>query len=153
MQPFFPEWRKNLIIPEPEIQSGIYVFKVSLGRIWRRIAIPAQLDLDTLSNSILNAFDFDHDHLYRFSHKNRFGMLEQIHHPYMDEPLYASEVLIGELSLRPGSAMKYLYDFGDNWQFDVKLERIEPVDEKINDPVLLASHGKAPEQYFGWDEY
>ena len=63
LQPFFPEWRKGLIIPEPEFQDGIYIFKVSLGRSWRRIAIPAQLDLDTLSVSILNAFDFDHDHL------------------------------------------------------------------------------------------
>ncbi len=80
-------------------------------------------------------------------------MLERIHHPYNDEPPYASEVLIGELSLRPGNAMIYLYDFGDNWQFDVKLERIEPVNEKIKDPVLLESHGKAPEQYAAWDEY
>jgi hypothetical protein len=67
LQPFFPEWRKNLIIPEPEFQDGIYVFKVSLGRSWRRIAIPAKLDLDTLSVSILNVFDFEHDHLYMFS--------------------------------------------------------------------------------------
>jgi hypothetical protein len=153
LQTFFPEWRKNLIIPEPKFQDGIYVFKVSLGRSWRRIAIPSQLDLDTLSVNILNAFDFDHDHLYMFSHKNRFGVLERIHHPYMDEPPYASEVIIGELSLRPGNAMRYLYDFGDNWQFDVKLERIEPVDEKIKGPVLLESHGESPEQYAAWDEY
>jgi hypothetical protein len=152
-QPFFPEWRKNLIIPESEFQDGIYVFKVSLGSSWRRIAIPAQRDLDTLSISILSAFDFDHDHLYMFSHKNRFGMLERIYHPYKDEPPYANEVIIGELSLNTGNTMRYLYDFGDNWQFDVKLERIEPVDDKIKDPVLLESHGKSPEQYASWDEY
>ena len=153
LQPFFPEWRKSLIIPEPEFHDGIYVFKVSLGRSWRRIAIPAQLDLDMLSVSILNAFDFDHDHLYMFSHKNRFGALERIHHPYSEEPPCASEVIIGELSLRPGNAMRYLYDFGDNWRFDVKLERIEPVDEKIKGSVLLESHGESPEQYAAWNEY
>ena len=71
----------------------------------------------------------------------------------MDEPPYASEVLIGELSLRPANAMRYLYDFGDNWQFDVKLERIDSVDEKIKDPVLLAFHGESPDQYAAWDEY
>jgi hypothetical protein len=153
LQPLFPEWRENLIIPEPEFQDGIYVFKVTLGRSWRRIAIPAQLDLDTLSVSILNAFDFDHDHLYMFSHKNRFGVLERIHHPYSEEPPYANEVIIGEFSLRPGNAMRYLYDFGDNWRFDVKLERIEPDDEKIKGPILLESHGESPEQYAAWDEY
>jgi hypothetical protein len=153
LQPFFPEWRKNLIIPEPEFQGGIHFFKVSLGSRWRRIAIPAQMDLDTLSISILDAFDFDYDHLYMFSHKNRFGMLEHIHHPNMDEPPYASEVLVGELSLKPGSAIRYLYDFGDNWEFDVKLECIEPPNEKIKYPVLLESHGESAEQYAYWDEY
>jgi hypothetical protein len=49
--------------------------------------------------------------------------------------------------------MRYLYDFGDNWQFDVKLERIDSVDEKIKNPVLLASHGESPDQYAAWDEY
>jgi hypothetical protein len=88
-----------------------------------------------------------------FPHKNRFGVLERIHHPYMDEPPCASEVLIEELSLRPANAMRYLYDFGDNWQFDVKLERIDSVDEKIKNPVLLASHGESPDQYAAWDEY
>jgi len=109
--------------------------------------------LDTFSSSILDAFDFDYDHLYIFSYRNRFGMLERIHHPYTDEPPYASEVLIGELSLKPGAAMRYLYDFGDNWEFDVKLERIDPVDEKIKGPVMLESHGEAPDQYPEWDEY
>ena len=49
--------------------------------------------------------------------------------------------------------MRYLYDFGDNWRFDVKLERIEPVDEKIKGSVLLESHGESPEQYAAWNEY
>ena len=88
-----------------------------------------------------------------FSYRNRFGILEHIRHPYMDDPPYASEVLVGELTLRPGNVMRYLYDFGDNWRFDVKLERIEPADAKITSPVLLESRGEAPKQYGAWDEY
>jgi len=153
LQPFFPKRRNRLVIPEAEFQDGIHVFKVSLGRIWRRIAIPAKMVLDTFSSSILDAFDFDYDHLYMFSYRNRFGMLEHINHPYADEPPYASEVLIGELSLKPGTAMRYLYDFGDNWEFAVKLECIDPADETIKGPVMLESHGEAPEQYPEWDEY
>lgn len=52
--------------------------------------------------------------------------------------------------------MTYLYDFGDQWEFDVKLERIDPVNRKIKKPVILETHGEAPDQYpmsdEEWDE-
>ena len=48
--------------------------------------------------------------------------------------------------------MTYLYDFGDQWEFDVKLERIDPVNRKIKKPVILETHGEAPEQYPMSDE-
>ncbi|MBW2331546.1 MAG: plasmid pRiA4b ORF-3 family protein, partial [Deltaproteobacteria bacterium] len=98
------------------------------------------------------AFDFDHDHLYQFSYKNRTGILNRINHPYTDKPPFTDEVLIGDLALKPGTVITYLFDFGDNWEFDVKLERIDPVDHKMKKPVILQSHGDAPEQYPTWDE-
>ena len=48
--------------------------------------------------------------------------------------------------------MQLLYDFGDNWQFTVKLERIEPPGAKAKGPRILESHGKAPSQYPDWEE-
>ncbi|MCK4487201.1 MAG: plasmid pRiA4b ORF-3 family protein [Desulfobacterales bacterium] len=152
VQPYFSEWRKNLVIPEPEFQDGVYVFKASLGSVWRRIAIPGQMDFDILSSTILNAFDFDHDHLYEFSYKNRMGILNRINHPYTDEPPFTDEVLIGDLALKPGTVITYLFDFGDMWEFDVKLERIDPLDHKMKKPVILETRGEAPEQYPTWDE-
>ncbi len=44
--------------------------------------------------------------------------------------------------------MTYTFDFGDNWEFDVKLERVEPAPgKKAKLPRVLETHGKAPEQY------
>ncbi|GAH28769.1 unnamed protein product, partial [marine sediment metagenome] len=34
LQPFFPEWQRNIINTETEKKTGSYVFKVSLGIIW-----------------------------------------------------------------------------------------------------------------------
>lgn len=152
LQPFFPEWRENLVLPQPQMVDGLFIFKVSLGRVWRTIAIPAELTLESLSDAILQAFDFDNDHLYRFSYRNRFGLFEKVHHPFMDEPPFTTEVRIGELPLLPGSSMEYLFDFGDQWRFDVKLERVEPAEAKIKQPKVIEKHGKAPEQYPNWDE-
>jgi hypothetical protein len=53
LNPIFPEWKRNLTLCEKEHKKGIYIFKVSLGSVWARIAIPSRNTLDKLSASIL----------------------------------------------------------------------------------------------------
>lgn len=97
LQPYFPAWKNNLSVPEWTFRAGTYIFKVSLGRIWRRIAIPGNQTLDALASAILNAVRFDHDHLYEFTYRNRFGVSERVNPPYMDEGPWTSEVLVGDV--------------------------------------------------------
>jgi hypothetical protein len=146
LQPYFPDWKKTLSIPERGFLEGTYIFKVSLGRVWFRIAIPAGYSLESLASFILDTVKFDYDHLYRFEYENPFGAFERVNHPYMDEGPWADDVLIGNLPLRIGQKMSYLYDFGDNWEFEVTLEQID-LDRKIKKPILLEQHGKPPKQY------
>jgi hypothetical protein len=148
LQPYFPEWKTNLSVPEWAFREGAHVFKVSLGRIWRRIAIPADQTLDALASAILNAVEFDHDHLYEFTYQNRFGVSERVNHPYMDEGPWTSEVLIGDVPIRFGQTMTFVFDFGDWWEFGVTLERVDP-GIVIEGPVVLEKHGEPPDQY-GW---
>jgi hypothetical protein len=153
LRPFFPEWRNNLVLPRTEFRDGTYIFRVSLGKTWRQILIPGHKTLDELSAIILRAFQFeDADHLYRFIYKNRFGTLTEVNHPYVEEPPFTSEVRIGELPLRVGASLTYNFDFGEDWRFEVRLERVDPPDPKIKKPVIVESHGKAPQQYPNWDE-
>jgi hypothetical protein len=150
-QPFFPEWENNLVFTSSsEFTEGIYIFKVSLAKAWRRIAISAKLELDCLSDSILDAFDFDSDHLYQFRYKDRFGRSGQVSHPYCEESPSTTEVRVGELPLQPGDKMIFLFDFGDNWEFDVQLEEIQPPNAKIKKPKVMKKYGEAPSQY--WNE-
>ena len=73
--PYFPEWRRSLRLPPVnEYRDGVFTFKVSLGSVWRRIAIPAKLTLADLSGAIQDAFDFDDDHLHCFTYPDRFGL-------------------------------------------------------------------------------
>jgi hypothetical protein len=149
LQPYFLEWKNNLSFPKWTFREGTHIFKVSLGRIWRQIAIPATQTLDVLANTILNAFEFDHDHLYRFSYESRSGALKRVYHPYMDEGPWTSEVLVGDVPLRVGRTMNYLFDFGDKWEFDVTLEQVDR-DMVIEEPVISKTHGEPPEQYPRW---
>lgn len=152
LQPFFPEWRETLTLAEIPARDGLHVFKVSLRRAWRRIAIPGEMTLEELSGAILDAFDFDNDHLHLFRYRNRFGIFEKVKHPYTEESPSTAEVKVGELPLRPGSMLEYLFDFGDNWLFEVRLEKLEPTNPKISKPVVIDGRGQAPPQYPNLDD-
>jgi hypothetical protein len=153
VRPYVPAWQNNLSLPAWAFRPGIHVFKVSLGpRLWRRIAIPADLTLDDLATTIIGAFEFDYDHLYRFSYRNRFGVETHVNHPFLDEGPWTSEVRVGDVPLPEGQSMGYLYDFGDCWEFDVSLERVDPPDPAIKEPAILDARGEAPEQYPTWEE-
>jgi hypothetical protein len=151
MLPYFPEWQNSLTLPPSnEHRDGVFTFKVSLGKVWRRIAIPANLMLADLSDAIQDAFRFDNDHLHCFIYKDRFGHVVRANHYYMEEPPSSDKVRIGETPLRPGEAMEYVFDFGDNWRFNIQLEAIDPPNPKMKKAKIIESHGKAPDQYRDW---
>jgi hypothetical protein len=69
----------------------------------------------------------------------------------MDNPPFTSEVSIGDVPLSIGQSMTYLFDFGDNWEFDVTLEVVKKGGDKQSAKVLEA-HGEPPKQYPSWDD-
>lgn len=155
LKEIFPDYQNQFVVQEAkeaqQITEGIYIFKVSIDKVWRRIAIPSHLTLEPLVDSILDAFDFGKDHLYRFICRNRVGRIFNINHPYIeDEPPFTNKFRVGELPLQVGETMIFNFDFGDDWEFAVLLEAINPPDKKIKKPKLLESHGEAPPQY--WDD-
>ncbi len=149
MRPYIRGWLRELYIPEPEFQAGTHVFSVSLGKgCWRRIALAGEEDFALFAAVILDAFDFDHDHLHRFSFKDRFGRTQEIDHQYMSDsgnPLDC-EVKIGEIQMHKGMAIGFLFDFGDNWEFAIVIEEVS-ASSQIETRKIMGGHGKAPTQY------
>jgi hypothetical protein len=47
--------------------------------------------------------------------------------------------------------MTFLFDFGDNWEFELLLEAVEP-DRAVDKVEILETHGEAPEQYLYEDD-
>ena len=64
----------------------------------------------------------------------------------MEEHLVTSEIRVGDLPLTVGQTMTYIFDFGDWWEFTVKLEKIDP---KRTEDVsqVVKTKGNSPEQY------
>jgi len=149
LQPFIPAWQTTLALTNTPERQGTHVFKVTLGKIWRRIAISANQPLDTLAETILQAVKFDNDHLYTFEYRNSLGMWEAINHPYMDNPPFTSIVTVGQLPIRVGQRLTYIFDFGNHWEFDVLFESFDP-NKDIQGVQIIQSHGRAPKQYHSW---
>ncbi len=148
---YFPQWKQNLTFPEAEFRDGVHRFKVSLGRTWRRIEMPADCVLADLAGAILDAYRFDYDHLYCFTLRKRNGTKLNVESPGCDCEVFADELAIGMAPMRVGETFPFLYDFGDNWQFKIELEDILHTNPRLKKPRIIESHGEAPNQY-GWDE-
>lgn len=144
LQPYFPAWQKRFALPQAESKEGSFVFRVSLGKIVRVMAMPSTATLDEFMDWILDAYEFDNDHLYEFMYRNQRGGLSYARHSYCDEGPFADDIRIGDLPLAPGQALDLLYDFGDEWRFKIRLERIDPA---TGEPRILKRIGKAPRQY------
>ncbi len=155
-QTYFPQWQKVLTIPKPDSRSGLYTFKVSLdSKTWRRIVIASQMVLADFSSLILEAFEFDSDHLDMFRYKNLNGRTVEISHPYSERSPSTDQVAIADLNLKEGTSLLYIFDFGDWWEFNIQLEKIDKIDKadlRSDYGAIVESKGDAPPQYPGWEE-
>ncbi len=122
----------------------IYQFKITLAGstppIWRRVLVSDQLTLKELHEVIQNSFDWEGYHLYGF---------EYLGEHYDDEnPKLLSRKLC-KLQLSEKSKITYIYDFGDNWEHNMILEKIVPADGSQNVPYCIKGKRAAPPEDCG----
>ena len=124
-----------------------YIISASLGKgCYRHIRVSGRDTLDDLAGYILDAFDFDFDHLYSFFMDNKWWSEEgEYGSPYGDNPPYADEIRLEQLGLEKGRQFKFLFDYGDEWRFQCKV--LEALDEETTESAVVYRKGEAPEQY------
>ncbi len=113
------------------MKNEIYTVKVvpvNGNKVFRRIEISGRSTLDTLSNTILNAYDFSRDHLYFFSMNKRVDPDACYYHPMAECGINAEHIRLETLKLKVGMEFYYLYDFGDEWLFAITVEKVETSD-------------------------
>ncbi|MBT2218605.1 hypothetical protein KK120_22785 [Virgibacillus dakarensis] len=150
LQPLFEE---NVVNTLPVEDSGPFhgniTFKVSLfTSCWRRIQLPASATLLDLHRWIQEAFAFDDDHMYSFFMDGKRFSEYAFKSPMDCAGPYVQEAVLGKLDLYEGMRFLYLFDYGDEWQFDIFVEKLAEEEEEL--PGILAVKGESPEQYPGW---
>lgn len=158
LKQLIPNWKNSLQENNKTIAAsseGCYIFKVKLGKASCTLGVPANLSLDELAIGILDAFDFDNDHLYEFIYKNQHGIEKHISHPYLDEyreaELTTNQCSVGSLSLYKGMTITFLFDFGDYWEFKIQVAQMPSPELQFDDLTVIEKKGTPPKQY-GWDE-
>jgi hypothetical protein len=153
-QPYFPEWRTVYTLPAREVRLGVHTFKVTLagwrgggGGIWRRLQVPPEASLDELAGAILCAFKFDDDHLYDFRYRDQRGKSRVYNHPYTDEGPFTTQIAVAETGLALKGVMEFTFDYGDHWQFEVRLEAVDDGPCQLAKSKVIESAGTAPKQY------
>lgn len=139
------------------------VFRVNLKsakRIWRVVGLTADRTLDDLHWAIFSAFDRDDEHLYSFylphAPRSARARVREYVAPVAFEPpgpwddgtrFDASATRLNTLDLKVGQQFEYLFDFGDSWWHEVRVEAIQPVAAGAPSPIVRQKHGGSPPQY------
>ena len=120
------------------------VLSISVGTgCYRHIQISENATLQNLSSAILDAFDFDDDHLHSFFMSNRaWDKDTEYVCPYGEldgAPGFTDKVKLSKFHLAKGAKFLYLFDYGDEWHFQINVLRV--IDEPTASPVTLKSIG------------
>lgn len=101
-----------------------YVLKISLldiePEIWRRFTVPRDISLDRLHDVIQIVMGWQDYHLHRFEIQGE-SYTETPESP--EEGHDGAEYVLGDLVKRKGTEFLYVYDFGDNWEHRIVLEK------------------------------
>jgi hypothetical protein len=131
------------------------VLSVSAGPgRYRHIQVGENATLFQLHRIILDSFGFDDDHMHAFFMNNHvWDESAEFICPggELDDALgFSDKVKLSEFGLAKGDKFLYVFDFGDDWRFQIRVLRV--VGEPIRTFAILKRVGEIS-QYGGEEEY
>ena len=134
--------------------TSVYQLKIVLQgirpQIWRRVQVSADIPLDELHLVLQAAMGWANSHLHSFTFGERRytmpyepGDLEELQRE--DE----QTMCLSELITEPKQIFGYDYDFGDNWEHGVMLEKRLPASPDTKYPLCLDGKRACPPEDCG----
>lgn len=141
------------------LDEKVYQFKITLKDInppvWRRIQVPENYSFWDLHVAIQDSMGWFDCHLHRFEIKHSDTEKEEEMGIPDDEMDFDIETLPGwekkifkYFTLKNNSAF-YIYDFGDDWEHSLGLEKIVPRDKDITYPICIDGKRACPPEDCG----
>lgn len=146
------EERQKVIKPLDGIPLQVLQIKISLRGIkpliWRRFLVKNNITFHKLHLIIQRIMGWDNYHLYYFEKGDlRIESEELVDGEYSDfEP--SEKIKLCQV-LGKGMKIEYVYDFGDNWEHEVVVEKIMEKDPALKYPVCLEGGRNCPPEDCG----
>ncbi len=125
------------------MEEKVYVFKVALKQrkgFWRRIEIKGNQTLGGFDYSIREAFDHDtDDHMSEF-YRGRVWQSKGFGEIDPDGGGSGAGKRIDQLRLFEGDKIEYVYDFGDDIQHVIMLEKIVEPETGVKYPRIISKN-------------
>ena len=137
--------------------SKIFQFKIKLRgitpMIWRRVQVKSDITFGMLHVFIFRAMGWEGYHLHEFvmcnpkkGYEDHIGRIdEEMDEDFIDE----DKLRIDRYFSMTNNTARYVYDFGDDWEHDIVLEKILEAQEGITYPICLAGKRACPPEDCG----
>ncbi len=129
----------------------------SKPKIWRRILVSSDLSLANFHEIIQGTMGWTDSHLHQFIKNKTFYTQKMIDDDFWDEMgnVDYSDMKISDLLKKVKDKIIYEYDFGDSWEHDIILEKIEKGEVNDGIPVCLTGKNNCPPEDCGgiWGFY
>ncbi|HID95704.1 MAG TPA: plasmid pRiA4b ORF-3 family protein [Candidatus Latescibacteria bacterium] len=137
--------------------NQVYQFKITLcgirPPIWRRIQVPETYTFWDLHVAIQDVMGWADYHLHEFemaSPKNREKVRIGIPEGDFDrEVLPGWEPKIADYFTQENKSADYVYDFGDDWEHKIELEKILPREKNVEYPICIKGKRACPPEDCG----
>ncbi len=135
----------------------IIQLKISLAHskplIWRQILIHKDITFFELHHILQIVMGWSNSHLYEFNLEGyRIGEVdeEEKNNRYSSSEVFSSTTIkISELVTQPKDSINYLYDFGDDWKHQIKVEKFHGIDTVLNYPICINGQMNCPPEDCG----
>ncbi len=144
----------NKTVMKTKAPQAIYQLKVTLvgskPPIWRRILVPDNITLGKLHMVLQVVMGWLDEHLHQF----KMGM-ELYGVPDKENSLFGMSVqdenktILSSLLLKEKDSITYDYDFGDDWEHKLTLEKRLPYDSTMQLPLCIKGKRACPPEDCG----
>lgn len=132
-------------------QFKIYQLRVYLRQIspmiWRRLLVRSDSTIADLHYTLQIAMGWDDYHLHQFIIRGkRYGESRMGGMHFSDNP---HQVRLDKFQFRLSERFLYEYDFRDNWQHEIRIEKHLQMNSKKSYPICIAGARAAPPEDCG----
>lgn len=135
--------------PKSGVSQKVVSLKLTLRDtkppVWRRLLVPGETTLADLHRAIQAAMGWEDYHLHTFDIAGRqYGDPRAV-----DDVADETRVTLNGLIKSGVTRFAYIYDFGDNWDHALVIEKSLPAVEALSRPVCTAGKRKCPPEDCG----